>query len=496
MKRKYFTSPNNNNGKNILGQIARRVMLEHGFQPDFSVAALDELAKIQNGNEATNVTIKDLRKLLWASIDNDDSMDLDQLTVAEVLPDNNVKILVAVADVDALVKKNSAIDGHAYQNTTSVYTAGKTFPMLPEQLSTNLTSLNYQADRPATVVEMIIDDAGEIKSSDIYSARVNNHAKLAYNAVAAWLEGKAAAPDKAHPVEPALADNLRIQDRVAQNLRAQRLKRGALELQTLETRPIFDGNEISDLQLDEPNRAKEIIEDFMIAANDVTALFLQVKQIPSLRRVVRTPKRWPRIVEIAAQYNFQLPPEPDAKALADFLIKQKSADPVRFPDLSLIIIKLLGSGEYVVELPNEPSPGHFGLAVKDYTHSTAPNRRFPDLVTQRILKAILSGSSMPYSNSELMALAKHCTEKEDDANKVERQVAKSAAAMLLSSRIGTRFDAICTGAADKGTWVRIFQPPIEGRLARGYRGVDVGNRLRVQLIHVDIDKGFIDFEKV
>ena len=281
MKRKDFTSPNNKNGKNVLEQIARRVMLEHGFQPDFSVAALDELAKIRNGNEATNVTKKDLRQLLWASIDNDDSLDLDQLTAAEVLPDNNVKILVAVADVDALVKKNSAIDGHAYQNTTSVYTAGKTFPMLPEQLSTNLTSLNYQSDRPATVVEMIIDDAGEIKSSDIYSALVNNHAKLAYNAVAEWLEGKAAAPDKTRPVEPALADNLRIQDRVAQNLRAQRLKRGALELQTLETRPIFDGNEISDLQLDEPNRAKEIIEDFMIAANDVTARIHQEKRIPS-----------------------------------------------------------------------------------------------------------------------------------------------------------------------------------------------------------------------
>ena len=486
----------NKNGKSVLAQIARRVMLEHGFQTDFSTAALDELAKMQNGDAGKDTAFRDLRQLLWASIDNDDSLDLDQLTVAEVLPDNNVKILVAVADVDALVKKNSEIDGHAHQNTTTVYTAGKTFPMLPEMLSTNLTSLNYNVDRPAVVVEMIIDDAGEIKSSDIYQATVNNHAKLAYNAVAGWLAGQEPTPSKAVAVPPALADNLRIQDRVAQQLRSQRYKRGALELQTLETSPVFDGDEIRDLRVEETNRAKEIIEDFMIAANDVTALFLQGKQISSLRRVVRAPRRWDRIVAIAAQHNFPLPAQPDAKALADFLVKQKAADPLRFPDLSLIIIKLLGAGEYVVELPNQTAPGHFGLAVKDYTHSTAPNRRFPDLITQRILKSTLSGSQMPYTDSELSELAQRCTEKEDDANKVERQVAKSAAAMLLSVRIGDLFDAICTGAADKGTWVRIFQPPIEGRLARGYEGVDVGNRLKVKLVHVDVDKGFIDFEKV
>jgi len=479
-----MTAANSKNGKSVLEQIARRVMMEHGFQTDFSFAALYELAKIQNFDAGKGIIFKDLRQLLWASIDNDDSQDLDQLTVAEELPDNNVKILVAIADVDSMVKKNSEIDGHAHQNTTTVYTAGKTFPMLPEKLSTNLTSLDYNEDRPALVVEMIIDNAGEIKSSDIYHATVNNHAKLAYNAVAAWLEGKEPTPNKAVAVPPALAENLRIQDRVAQKLRSQRYKRGALELQTLEASPVFDGDEIRDLQVEENNRAKEIIEDFMIAANDVTAVFLQGKQISSLRRVVRAPKRWDRIVEIAAQHNFQLPAQPDSKALSDFLVKQKAADPLRFPDLSLIIIKLLGAGEYVVELPNQTAPGHFGLAVKDYTHSTAPNRRFPDLITQRILKSTLSGSQMPYTDSELSELAQRCTEKEDDANKVERQVAKSAAAMLLSVRIGDLFDAICTGAADKGTWVRIFQPPIEGRLARGYEGVDVGNRLKVKLVHV------------
>jgi len=485
-------NPNNTNGKNTLEQIARRVLLEHGFLPDFSIAALDELINIQKLPREAETTKKDLRALLWISIDNDDSRDLDQLTVAEILPDNTVKILVAVADVDTLVKKNSAIDDHAHHNTTSIYTAGKTFPMLPEDLSTNLTSLNYQEDRPAIIIEMIVDDAGDIESSNIYRAIVRNHAKLVYNAVAAWLEGK----NQTFIVNSSISDNLRIQDKVAQKLRALRHQRGALDLQTLETHPVFDGDEIKDLQAEETNRAKQIIEDFMIAANDLTALFLQGKQIPSLRRVVRSPKRWDRIVEIAAQYNSKLPIEPDSKALADFLIKQKAADPLRFPDLSLIIIKLLGSGEYVVELPNETAPGHFGLAVKDYTHSTAPNRRFPDLITQRILKATLESLPIPYSQSDLTELANYCTLKEDDANKVERIVAKSAAAMLLSSRIGNRFDAICTGASNKGTWVRVFHPPIEGRLLHGYEGIDVGNRLTVKLIHVDIDKGFIDFEKV
>jgi exoribonuclease-2 len=484
---------NTKNGKTMLEQIARRVMQDHGFLPDFSTAVLNELSSIQNivaGHTSIN---KDLRYIPWISIDNDDSRDLDQLTVAESLKDNSVKIYVAVADVDNMVKKNTAIDLHAHQNTTSVYTAGKTFPMLPENLSTNLTSLNYQEDRSAVVIEMIVNDAGDIQSPDIYLALVRNHAKLAYDSIASWLEGKSASPQE---VSPAIADNLRIQDKVAQKLRAQRHLRGALELQTLEARPVFAGDEIMDLQIDETNRAKQIIEDFMIAANDITAVFLKGKQVPSLRRIVRSPKRWDRIVEIAAQHNSKIPSEPDSKALADFLIKQKAADPLRFPDLSLIIIKLLGSGEYVVELPNETAPGHFGLAVKDYTHSTAPNRRFPDLITQRILKAILGGLPQPYGESEMVELAKHCTLKEDDANKVERQVAKSAAAMLLSPRIGNIFDAICTGAAEKGTWVRIFQPPIEGRLLHGYEGIDVGNRLKVKLVHVDVNQGFIDFERV
>jgi VacB/RNase II family 3'-5' exoribonuclease len=482
----------NGNEKSILDQIARSVMQDHGFLTEFSRAVQEELAGMHQIGEQSGTTTSDLRNLLWTSIDNDDSLDLDQLTMAEALSGGNVKIRVAVADVDSRVKKNSAIDEHARQNTTSVYTAAKTFPMLPEKLSTDLTSLGFQSDRLAMVVEMIISEAGDILSSKIYPAVVRNHAKLAYNAVAAWLSGQGPAPD----IEPLLADNLRLQDRVAQKLKSQRHQRGALELQTLEARPLFSGERIQDLVAEESNRAKEIIEDFMIAANDVTARFLHDKNIPSLRRVVQSPKRWDKIVEIASGFKHLLPAEPDQVALAQFLTARKTADPLRFPDLSLSIIKLLGPGEYVVELPNETAPGHFGLAVKDYTHSTAPNRRFPDLITQRILKAILGGAEMPYSQAELEDLASHCTQKEDDANKVERQVAKSAAAMLLSSRIGGTFEALCTGAAAKGTWVRIFQPPIEGRLLHGFEGVDVGDRLKVKLVHVDVDKGFIDFEKV
>ena len=488
-------TPPNGRRKGVLERIAYRVMKERGFLPDFSKIVLNELEKMQQVDWGTESPMKDLRQLLWASIDNDDSLDLDQLTVAETLSDKTVKIFVAVADVDALVKKNSAIDEHARQNTTSVYTAGKTFPMLPEKLSTDLTSLNDHEDRPAMVVEMVIGGAGEMHSSDIYRALVRNHAKLAYSSVGTWLEGKGPLPE-AVAVVPGLAENLRIQDRVAQQLKALRHEHGALDLQTLEARPVFAGEEIQDLRVDERNRAKEIIEDLMIAANGVIARFLHGKKVPSLRRLVRSPKRWGRIVEIAAQHNFELPVEPDSRALASFLVAQKAADPLRFPDLSLSVIKLIGPGEYAVESPEETLPGHFGLAVKDYTHSTAPNRRFPDLITQRILKAALSGSPMPYSREELVGLARHCTEKEDDANKVERLVAKSAAAMLLASRIGDQFDAICTGAADKGTWVRIFHPATEGRLVYGYEGVDVGSRLKVQLIHTDIEKGFIDFKKV
>lgn len=485
----------NREDRSILQKIAHMAMLQRGLLPDFSSEALAELGRIQSPASINSEQVHDLRGLLWASIDNDDSRDLGQLTVAEAMPGDKVKILVAVVDVDALVNNGSAIDEHARHNTTSVYTAARIFPMLPEKLSTNLTSLNFNEERLAIVVEMVIDADGSLEDSDIHRARVRNHAKLAYNSVAAWLECNGSLPEAVAAVN-GLEENLRLQDRVAQSMKNLRHVHGALSFETVEARPVFDGDEIRDLEVEKKNRAKDIIEDFMIAANVVTARYLSSRKFPSIRRVVRTPKRWERIVELADEHGAKLPDTPDSKALEEFLTKEKAADPVRFPDLSLAVIKLMGAGEYVAELPGDTSPGHFGLAVRDYTHSTAPNRRYTDLITQRLLKAAIGESSLPYSNDELEALAKHCTEEEDAANKVERQVRKSAAAMLLEHRIGKQFDAIVTGAAEKGTWVRLLLPPIEGRLTSGFEGIDVGHRLSVQLMRTDVERGYIDFKRV
>ncbi|MDP3481159.1 MAG: RNB domain-containing ribonuclease [Desulfoprunum sp.] len=481
--------------RSILQSIAHRAMLDRGLAPDFPPRAIAELDGIHGPATRTAESTRDLRNLPWCSIDNDDSRDLDQLTVAEALPNGAVKILVAIADVDALVKKQSPLDDHARQNTTSVYTAAGIFPMLPEKLSTDFTSLNSQSDRLAIVVEIVLAGDGSLQSSDLYEATVRNQAKLAYNSVAGWIEENGPLPPGIDPVK-GLEENLRLQDRMAQRLKALRHLHGALDLETIEARPVFDGDILKDLEAEKKNRAKEIIEDFMIAANGVTARYLATKKFPALRRVVRTPKRWDRIVELAAERGEALPPEPDAKALEKFLVSAKAADPLRFADLSLSVIKLLGAGEYVVEFPGGSAAGHFGLAVKDYTHSTAPNRRYPDLITQRLLKAAMASAPLPYENDELAELAKHCTEQEDAVKKVERQVTKSAAALLLESRIGEQFDAFVTGASNKGTWVRLLHPPIEGRLERGFEGLDVGRRLRVQLVGTNVERGFIDFERV
>jgi exoribonuclease-2 len=488
----------NANGKQdraVLQKIARRAMLERGLLPDFSADVLAEVARIRAPAAADDAQARDLRRLPWASIDNDDSRDLDQLTVAEALPGGRVKILVAVADVDAVAKRGSAIDAHAQHNTTSVYTAAAIFPMLPEKLSTDITSLGLHEDRLAMVVEMLIGGDGSLLDSDIYRASVRNQAKLAYNSVAAWLDG--GPPPEAVAAVSGLDENLRLQDRAAQSLKALRQLHGALSLETIEARAAFAGDKIRGLEVEETNRAKDLIADFMIAANGVTARYLSSRKSLSLRRVVRTPKRWDRIVELAQQDGYKLPDEPDAKSLEQFLLRQKAADPLRYPDLCLSVIKLLGAGQYVVECPGDAAPeGHFGLAVGDYAHSTAPNRRYPDIITQRLLKAALAGQPAPYGKELLQGLAMHCTEEEDAAKKVERQVGKSAAAMLLGSRTGQRFDAIVTGAAAKGTWVRLLDPPVEGRLVQGFEGVDVGQRIRVELLRTDVEQGFIDFKKI
>ncbi|MDD4651486.1 MAG: RNB domain-containing ribonuclease [Methanothrix sp.] len=483
----------NDQNRSILQEIARKALIMRGLLPESSPQALAELDRI---NEPAKISqagqLRDLRDLLWASIDNDDSEDLDQLTVADSLSQGRTRVRVAVADVDSLVRKNSAIDQDAAHNTTSIYTAGQIFPMLPLKLSTNLTSLSLNEDRLAIIVEMIIGPDGSLLESDVYRAAVRNHAKLAYNSVGAWLEGRGPEPEAAAAVA-GLAENLRLQDQAAQNMKSLRHAQGALSLETIEAKPVFEGDRISGLLVEEKNRAKEIIEDFMVAANGVTVRYLSERNIPSLRRVVRTPRRWDRIVQIAAEHAFKLPKSPSPRKLEIFLTMMKKADPLRFPDLSLAVIKLLGNGEYVAELPGEEATGHFALAVKDYTHSTAPNRRFPDLITQRQLKAAILGNPMPYSLDELEAQAENCTKKEDEVVKVERQMSKSAAALLLESRIGERFDAMVTGASEKGTWVRLLDIPVEGMLKSGSRGLDVGDQVTVELDSVDVEQGFIDF---
>ena len=490
-----MTAPAGNQSRSLLQDIARRVMIARGLAPEFTPAALAELDAIRAPAAAADAVTRDLRPLPWCSIDNDDSRDLDQLSVAEAMPEGATKILVAIADVSAVVRAGSALDAHARQNTTSVYTAARIFPMLPEKLSTDLTSLNFAADRLALVVEMVFAADGSLSTSAIYQATVRNRAKLAYNSVAAWLDGTGPVPPAINAVA-GLADNIRLQYRVARQLASLRHLHGALSLESPQARPVFDGAVLTGLEADPTNSAKHLIEDLMIASNGVTARYLAAKKFPSIRRVVRIPKYWGRIVELAADHNGTLPPEPDARALEQFLVAAKAADPVGFPELSLSVIKLMGAGEYVFEAPGGAVAGHFGLAVRDYAHSTAPNRRFPDVITQRLLKAALAGRPPPYPNTELAALAQHCTEQEDAAKKVERQVGKSAAAMLLGPCIGQQFDAIVTGAADKGIWVRISQPLVEGKLESGPAGLRVGDRLRVQLVRTNVERGFIDFKGV
>lgn len=478
-----------------LQHIARQAMISRRLEPDFPPALISELRKITDPANYKSTQSKDLRRLLWCSVDNDDSLDLDQLSYAEQLPDNKVKLLIAIADVDALVAKQSNIDNHASQNTASIYTVAQLFPMLPEKLSTNLTSLCLDEDRCAVVVEMIISNDGGVQQSDVYLATVRNWAKLAYESLGDWLEGNGPMPLEISLVD-GLAENIQLQDQIVQKMKELRYELGALDFETIEARPIFDGDSLSEMKVEQKNRAKSLIEDFMIATNGATARFLEEKNFPSLRRVVRTPKRWDRIVELASEHGFSLPGKANSKSLSTYLKFIKHDDPEHFIDMSIIVLKLLGAGEYLVETPGSTSEGHFGLAVKDYTHSTAPNRRFPDLVTQRLIKSAILGSSIPYSIEQLEEIARHCTLKEDDVRKVERQVEKSANAMLMESRIGEIFEAIVSGASEKGTWIRLYHPHVEGKLVKGYKGLEVGHKLNARLIQTNIERGFIDFERI
>ncbi len=478
-----------------LQSIASDVVRARGFQPDFPPAVQQQLADLRAHPPAIapGNDVRDLRSLLWSSIDNDTSRDLDQIEAAQQLPNDTAKVFVGIADLDAFIPKQSPIDIHAARETTTVYAGVRNFPMLPEELSTGKTSLLENQDRLACVVEFTVDNSGQIAASDVYRALVRNQAQLQYNSLGAWLEGKAAAPPKVAASKD-LQAQLQLQNTVAQKLKSQRHAHGALTLHTDEYQPVFQDDQIVGVAPQEKNLATELIEDFMIASNGVVARLLE--KVSSLRRIVRTPKNWDRIVELAAAQGGKLPAQPDSRALNDFLLQRKAADPDHFAELSVSVIKLIGPGEYVLERPGDPVPGHFGLAVQDYTHSTAPNRRFADVATQRILKAVLAGKNNPYSDSELSAIAANCTQKEDAARKVERDMAKRIAAVTMQNRIGAQFDAIVTGVTENGTFVRALQAHVEGLLAQGDHGLDVGDKLRVKLIRVDVQHGFIDFAKV
>jgi VacB/RNase II family 3'-5' exoribonuclease len=472
---------------------AHAAMIDHGFQPDFPAGTDTELAaiKMQAGAQ-TMPEIQDLRGLLWSSIDNDTSKDLDQIEWAERLADGRIRVLIGVADVDARVHRGTVIDSHAQSETTSVYAGVTVFPMLPAELSEGITSLNENEDRVALAIEFAVDAAGGVTDGKAYRALVRNQAQLAYNSVGAWLEGKEPAPAKV-AASAELAVQLKLQDEAARRMLDGRFQHGALDLETIETRPVMLAGEAMEITRLEKSRATSLIEEFMVAANGVIARTLEQAGVASIRRVVRTPKRWERIVELAAGLGTTLPAEADSKALNDFLLAQKKKDPEHFPDLSLAVVKLMGPGEYVLVKANQVSPGHFGLAVEDYTHSTAPNRRFPDVVTQRLLKAWLAGQSQPYPEDLLTSIAARCTEMEDAARKVEREMQKRIAAVVLRKHIGESYQAIVTGVNQYGRFVRTLEPHVDGMLVEGGKRLDVGDKVTVKLISTDPERGFIDF---
>ena len=477
-----------------LKAIARQVMQAQGFEPDFSPEAQKQLSDISAHPPQLTPSdkVRDLRNLLWSSIDNDTSKDLDQIEVAERLPNGDVKVMIGIADVDAFVPKDSPIDQHAERETTSVYSGVTIFPMLPNELSTGASSLLPDVDRPAVVTEFVVNAEGAVSASNVYRAIVRNKAQLTYNAIGAWLDGSGPAPPKV-AASADLQAQLKLQDQVAQALKKLRYEHGALNLDTSEVVPLLYNDEVVGVTKATKNRATDLIEDFMVAANGVVARLLE--KVSSLRRIVRTPAHWDGIVRLAASAGEKLPADPDSKALNDFLIKRKAADPDHFADLSLAVIKLIGPGVYILERPGDSPEGHFGLAVQDYTHSTAPNRRFPDVVTQRLIKAQLDGKPNPYTDNDLAAIASNCTEKGDAARKVEREMSKRLSAIAVSNRVGDTFDAMVTGTTPKGTFVRVLQPHMEGLLTQGAKGLHVGDKLRAKLVRTDVQHGFIDFVK-
>jgi exoribonuclease-2 len=473
-----------------LNAAAHDEMIHEGFDPDFPAGTSQQIAVMRSAPPPAD-DLPDLRGMLWSSIDNDSSRDLDQIEVAERV-DGGIRVLVGIADVDSRVAADTPIDRHAASQTTSVYTAVHTFPMLPEELSTDITSLNEGADRAAIVIEFVVAPDGSLAQSKIYRALVRNQAQLTYSSVGAWLEGTASAPPKVAAAAD-LATQLKLQDEASRALHDERHRLGAVEFDRPEPQAVIQNGIVRDVTAMRKNRATDLIENFMVAANEVMARTLKEKNRSAIRRVVKTPERWPRIVELAAQHGEKLPTEADSGALNAFLQKQRAADAVHYPDLALAVVKLMGPGEYVLSRADDDDQGHFGLATHDYTHSTAPNRRFADLVTQRLLKAAWAGHAAPYTDDQLEAMARNCTLKEDAARKVERTMLKRVAAVALQDRVGEVFQGVVTGVTPKGTFVRVVHPPVEGRVMHGEEGMDVGDQVRVRLLHTDPQRGFIDF---
>lgn len=479
-----------------LSERSDQAMRDNGFEAAFSEEAEKQAQAAANSGIVIDVTqdgSRDLRHLLWSSIDNRDSLDLDQIEVAEQRPDGVIRVLVGVADVESRVPINSPIDLHASRNKCSIYTGVGIYPMLPETLSTDLTSLKQDADRAAVVISMDIGVQGDVIASDIYRAVTCNHARLSYESVGDWLEGVGPVPPGVAAVQ-GMEEQLRLQTEASERLREQRQRAGSLDFETIEAQPVMQDGSVVDLRVPRKNKARAIIENFMVSANSTMAEYLEERGIPAIQRVVRSPERWPRIVDLAARIHEVLPPQADPVALSQFLARRRLADPIHFPDVSLAIVKLLGPGEYEVVRSSADQAGHFGLAVHSYTHSTAPNRRFADVVIQRLIKAVLSGTNAPYTVADLETIAQSCTERENSARKVERLMRKVAAALMMHSRVGQEFDGIVTGASPKGTYVRLISPPVEGRVTVNECDLDVGDRARVRLLHTDPEHGFIDFQ--
>jgi len=477
-----------------LKSIAYDAMVKYGFEPYFSKPTLTEVQLITEKRiEPWPPETQDLRSLLWSSIDNIDSMDLDQIEYCEPGKNGEIHVKIAIADVDYFVHKDSHTDRHASHNGTSVYTGVETFPMLPDPLSKGISSLLPGPDHLAMVIEYAVMPDGTFMPGNIYRAVVSNKAKLIYEEIGDWLEGKTGVPESVRSV-PGLIEQIQLQNSAAQRLKQHRREQGALDLGTLEANAVVSQGEVLDLVVQDQNMARCLIEEFMVAANGTTVAFLNKSAMPMIQRIVRTPKNWEGIRMTAAQYREKLPKAPDTRALAKFLIKRRKADPERFPDLSLTIVKLMGPGEYVPLIPGEPPIGHFALAVTDYTHGTAPNRRYVDLIIQRIVKSVLDNQKNPYTNVELRELTAWLTGREKGSKKVERFMQKAAAAVLLQGKIGQLFEGLVTGASEKGTYVRIISPPVEGRVVQGSRGLYVGQKVRVRLLRTDPYQGHIDFD--